>query len=259
MKFFKGMSGLTAAFTLVACTSTVGNNTVNDEGGLVNEQLDWPVMEDATLTEGIFPSQDDLNKIAVGMTKRQFYHAIGRPHFKEANGAREWNYIFKFLQEDQSVKTCLYKVLFDKDKVAQNFYWQPADCNAKQRVMPKNFNLSTDALFRFAKGGSDDIRTTGKAALGEIAQKLIAHGHGYHLTIAGHTDYIGSDVTNQRLSEQRAASVKRYLVGLGLDGSRIETYGVGENEPIVTCDGENGQALIDCLAPNRRVTITVLQ
>lgn len=258
MKFLKEISAIATALTLTACTSTVGNNTINEEGKLVSDQLDWPTMEDATQRDGIFPSQDELNRLVAGVTKKQLYRTIGRPHFQEIRGAKEWNYIFKFRKEDQTVKTCLFKVLFDKDKVAQNFYWSPNDCNSKQEVVtPQTYHLSADALFRFAKGDINNIRNTGKTELREVAKVLINNGNNSHVMITGHADRIGDARQNQRLSEQRANSVKGYLVSLGVDAHNIQTQGMGDSEPLVSCDSESGQALVDCLAPNRRVTITV--
>ena len=52
------------------------------------------------------------------------------------------------------------------------------------------------------------------------------------VVVEGHTDSLGSHVYNDRLSGQRAASVKRYLVALGVDPARIETVGYGERRPI---------------------------
>ena len=52
------------------------------------------------------------------------------------------------------------------------------------------------------------------------------------LAIDGHTDNAGSDAANQKLSDNRAASVKAYIVGKGIDESRITSTGYGETKPI---------------------------
>ena len=73
----------------------------------------------------------------------------------------------------------------------------------------------------------------------------------YQLDINGHTDSQGDDQANMTLSKERAASVKAYLVGKGIDVSRMESYGFGETQPKATNDTEAGRA------ENRRVEFKV--
>jgi len=70
--------------------------------------------------------------------------------------------------------------------------------------------------------------------------------------VAGHTDSIGSDAVNQRLSEQRAASVGNYLMSKGLVRDRFILTGAGKTRPIASNDTEAGRA------QNRRVEITLV-
>ena len=70
--------------------------------------------------------------------------------------------------------------------------------------------------------------------------------------VAGHTDSIGSDEVNQRLSEQRANAVTQYLVAQGLNPQRFITVGAGKRHPIASNDTEAGRAA------NRRVEITLV-
>ena len=80
--------------------------------------------------------------------------------------------------------------------------------------------------------------------------------------ITGHTDRIGSDKYNKTLSEKRALGVKDYVVGKGIDQKLIFWEGKGPKQPIpVTKFCENKMKrpqLIECLAPNRRVTVEVV-
>lgn len=128
MKILKTIGIFSTALLFSACTSTVGNNTLNDKGQLIGDTLDWPKIEDATQEFGIYPNTEDLSKVRAGLTKRELYGMFDKPHFSEINGASEWNYIFKFKNEDGSVKTCQYKIFFDDDDVAREFYWLPKDC-----------------------------------------------------------------------------------------------------------------------------------
>jgi OOP family OmpA-OmpF porin len=82
------------------------------------------------------------------------------------------------------------------------------------------------------------------------------------VVVTGHTDRIGSDKYNMKLSERRAVVVKDYLVNKGVDQKLIFWEGKGEKQPIpVTkfCDNKmKRKQLIECLAPNRRVTVEVV-
>jgi len=60
--------------------------------------------------------------------------------------------------------------------------------------------------------------------------------------VEGHTDSVGSDAYNQRLSERRARSVVKYLIGKGIDSNRLQAVGFGESRPIATNDTPEGRA-----------------
>jgi OOP family OmpA-OmpF porin len=78
------------------------------------------------------------------------------------------------------------------------------------------------------------------------------------VNVSGHTDRLGSAQYNQKLSERRAEAVKRYLVARGFDASKVETYGFGKTTPVKSCpDQKSRKALIECLAPNRRVVVDI--
>lgn len=70
--------------------------------------------------------------------------------------------------------------------------------------------------------------------------------------VAGHTDSVGSDGYNQTLSEQRASSVRDYLVDRGVSPSQLVTRGYGESRPVAPNDNDAGRA------QNRRVEILPL-
>jgi outer membrane protein OmpA-like peptidoglycan-associated protein len=76
--------------------------------------------------------------------------------------------------------------------------------------------------------------------------------------ITGHTDYLGSDAYNLRLSEQRAQTVRQYLIAQGLPANKIYAVGMGESQAVKQCASTgNRSALIACLQPNRRVEVEV--
>jgi outer membrane protein OmpA-like peptidoglycan-associated protein len=91
----------------------------------------------------------------------------------------------------------------------------------------------------------------------EILPKLANASAIRHIAVNGHTDELGSDEYNQRLSEQRAAAVRDYLVSKGIDASRIEVTGFGKTAPLKSCPAERGATRVECLAPNRRVELAI--
>ncbi|XLZ72238.1 OmpA family protein [Massilia sp. SR12] len=78
-----------------------------------------------------------------------------------------------------------------------------------------------------------------------------------NVVITGHTDRLGSDKYNQKLSERRAESVKSYLVGKGVAASRLSAQGKGKTQPVAQCNDKKQKRadLIKCLEPNRRVEV----
>ncbi|WP_377701154.1 OmpA family protein [Pseudoduganella sp. UC29_71] len=91
--------------------------------------------------------------------------------------------------------------------------------------------------------------------LDELATLLNNNPSVGNVTITGHTDRLGSDKYNQKLSEQRANAVKAYLTGKGVAAERLNAVGKGESQPVVQCDNKKRADLIKCLEPNRRVEV----
>ncbi|WP_429003209.1 OmpA family protein [Xanthomonas sacchari] len=89
------------------------------------------------------------------------------------------------------------------------------------------------------------------SALNGVAQTLGEYNQTM-IEVVGHTDSIGSDAVNQRLSEQRASSVAAYLIAQGVQPERIQTLGAGKKYPIADNSTEAGRA------QNRRVEIRVV-
>ena len=116
----------------------------------------------------------------------------------------------------------------------------------------KKYTLSASELFAFnsSKLGPNQPK------LDEVASTMQANSDISSVTIVGYTDRIGSTAYNQKLSQERANSVKAYLQGKGVSASRLTAVGKGESDPVVECKDEKKRpALIKCLEPNRRVEI----
>lgn len=110
-----------------------------------------------------------------------------------------------------------------------------------------NVNLRNDILFDF---DSTALRTESRETLREFAGVLARYPE-QTVSVAGHTDSVGTDSYNQRLSEQRAAAVKSYLVSQGVPSHRVAAYGYGETRPLATNESADGRQL------NRRVQVFI--
>ena len=121
---------------------------------------------------------------------------------------------------------------------------------------PAVINLGAGSLFGFNQA---TLTPEGRATIDkEVLAKLKDFGTIRYINVNGHTDRLGSAEYNQRLSEKRAATVKAYLVSRGVEADKVETYGFGKTLPVKACpDQKDRKALIECLAPNRRVVIEI--
>ena len=107
-------------------------------------------------------------------------------------------------------------------------------------------NLS-DVLFDFSKF---TLRPPTREKLAKISGIILAHP-GLKLEVEGHTDDVGSDEFNQKLSEQRSDAVRTYLMEQGLNGDLITSVGFGKTVPSVpNTNAANRQK-------NRRVEMVV--
>jgi OOP family OmpA-OmpF porin len=144
-----------------------------------------------------------------------------------------------------------------KDKcVAPVAAAKPAPAPAPKPTADK-IKLAADALFDFDKA---TLKPEGRAKLDDLAAKSKQLKLEVILAV-GHTDRLGSDAYNQKLSERRAAAVKTYLVSKGVEANRVYTEGKGEKQPVTgnKCDNiKNRKALIECLQPDRRVEVEVI-
>jgi OOP family OmpA-OmpF porin len=131
---------------------------------------------------------------------------------------------------------------------------KPAPAPAPQ---VQKITLASKALFDFDKSV---LKPEGKAAIDtEIISKLGQIQKLELVLVTGHTDPIGTQQYNQKLSERRADAVRDYLVSTGVARDKIETLGRGKTQPIpgVVCQQKNFKELIACYAPLRRVEVEV--
>lgn len=250
MKLSHFLLSAIAATTLAAC----GNlSNVSKEGAPVDgTELVWPNIEKSKFNHdgsqfGSWPNWDNVRMIEKGMNKDQLYNLIGRPHFGEGLfGVREWDYVFNY-RENGEHKVCQYKILFDSNMNAQNFYWYPNGCNGNS-----SYSLTADFLFDFDK---DTLTAKGKEVVDKVAAQL-KESKAKEVKVAGYTDRLGSESYNMDLSQRRANRVKARLLEDGVV-AQINAVGYGKNPQVKACDDvTDKQALRECLRPNRRVEVT---
>ncbi len=123
----------------------------------------------------------------------------------------------------------------------------PAPAPAKPAPQPvkQSITIQAEALFDFDKSV---LKPAGKKSIDEAITKMKQVD--VEMVIAtGHTDSIGTDAYNQKLSERRATTVKEYMVSQGIPAAKITTLGKGETQPVATNKTKDGRA------KNRRVDI----
>jgi outer membrane protein OmpA-like peptidoglycan-associated protein len=112
------------------------------------------------------------------------------------------------------------------------------DCVGKARLRGLSF-----------ENGGSEIAPIDQVMLDPVAEVIKTRCVGKTITIEGHTSISGSPEYNQKLSERRAESVKRYLVSRGVPAEQLRAVGYGESRPLTTDPSPEAQKL------NRRVTL----
>lgn len=132
--------------------------------------------------------------------------------------------------------------------VAQESAPAAAPVVAPVPVAATKVTYAADAFFDFDKSV---LKPAGKAKLDDLIAKV--KGINLEVIIAvGHTDSVGSDAYNQKLSIKRSEAVKAYLVSKGIEKNRVYTEGKGEKQPVADNKTKDGRS------KNRRVEIEVV-
>lgn len=137
----------------------------------------------------------------------------------------------------------------------QNNFWTPATaaqgCGAPVAapgVTSNKVTFNADTFFDFDRA---TLKPEGRNILDQVAAQ-VQQLNLESLIAVGHTDSVGSDAYNQRLSERRAAAVKSYLVSKGVPADQIIASGRGESQPVASNATREGRA------KNRRVEIEIV-
>lgn len=126
-------------------------------------------------------------------------------------------------------------------------------------IVLQRIDLSADALFAFGKSQLGNMFPKGRGKLDELAKEIQSSNINVEkLKISGYTDRLGSNALNMKLSQARAQTVVDYFKAHGI-AIPMEAVGYGSSSPITTwCKGPRSAKLIECLQPDRRVSIELI-
>ena len=123
----------------------------------------------------------------------------------------------------------------------------------------QTISLGADALFEFAASDRKALGAQGRMALDTLIANVRANYSSInHIDVFGHADPIGTAQQNERLSNERAQTVRDYLQENGLQSTRITSQGRGASALVLsTCGRAATPKDIACNSPNRRVTVEI--
>ncbi|MGV0962228.1 MAG: OmpA family protein [Limnohabitans sp.] len=133
------------------------------------------------------------------------------------------------------------------------------DAGAAAPEVTKQINLAADTLFAFGKSSINSMSLTGRQSLDDLVRKIKSEYLSVdHINLIGHSDPLGNEAYNERLANERALTVRTYLLSHGLPNTRITGQSKGAREPLVTtCSKVLSPASVLCNQPNRRVIVEV--
>lgn len=123
---------------------------------------------------------------------------------------------------------------------------------------PKLITLNEQASGKAHLGFNKYQITEGERQILDNQLKSVDPKAVQEVIVTGYTDRLGPKAYNMKLSQKRARSVADYLMArYHFPASKMSVVGKGPADPIVSCKGFKGKALVKCLAPNRRVTVEI--
>jgi len=125
-------------------------------------------------------------------------------------------------------------------------------------VVRERVVLNASVLFGFDRRHVDDLLPGGRVTLDQLAARLQkTYARIDRLELIGHTDRLGTEAYNRKLSQDRAEAIRSHLARQGITVDMIAT-GRGSQVPLVDCQDRDVTALRACLQPNRRVEVDIV-
>jgi OmpA-OmpF porin, OOP family len=176
-------------------------------------------------------------------------HSIHGGTIPFGNGCTNWGQTIQFANDNKEIWVYIQMngegegydmVIAEKEAMIQ-------DIQANEMFDKINAGEALALYINFETGKSA-IKSDSQDIVDEL-YKMLSDNPALNIIIEGHTDNVGNSTANQKLSEQRAASVKTALVSKGIAADRIKSVGLGQDKPIADNSTDDGKA------KNRRVEI----
>ena len=200
----------------------------------------------------------DLLDQITALKKHEKFSCAQRP-IAEAEVYLVWaghEYAEHGMSHAESYMRSVENLIYEAQVAIDNCVAAPAVAQTLPPPPLEKITLSGDALFAFDKA---TLNPSALWRLDNLADNIKTVTQLEEVVLVGHTDRLRSDgrhERNQTLSEQRAESIKQYLIGKGIPADKIHASGAGSSQPLVQCSTKQSkEKQIACLQPNRRVEI----